>query len=73
VQLGRLAVETGIFPLYEIDHGRYKLSMEFSPLRPITEYTKLQGRFRHLTADVLQQIQDKVVQKYEELREKSSV
>jgi pyruvate ferredoxin oxidoreductase beta subunit len=73
VQLGRLAVETGIFPLYEIDHGRYKLSMEFSPLRPITEYTKLQGRFRHLTADVLQQIQDKVVQKYEELRKKSSV
>ena len=73
VQLGRLAVETGIFPLYEIDHGRYKLSMEFSPLRPITEYTKLQGRFRHLTADVLQQIQDKVVQKYEELRKKASV
>jgi pyruvate ferredoxin oxidoreductase beta subunit len=73
VQLGRLAVETGIFPLYEIDHGRYKLSIEFYPLRPITEYTKLQGRFRHLTADVLQQIQDKVVQKYEELREKSSV
>jgi pyruvate ferredoxin oxidoreductase beta subunit len=72
VQLGRLAVETGIFPLYEIDHGRYKLSMEFSPLRPITEYTKLQGRFRHLTADVLQQIQDKVVQKYEELRKKAS-
>jgi len=73
VQLGRLAVETGIFPLYEIDHGRYKLSMEFVPLRPIIEYTKLQGRFRHLTADVLQQIQDKVVQKYEELRKKASV
>jgi len=73
VQLGRLAVETGIFPLYDIDHGRYKLSMEFSPLRPITEYTKLQGRFRHLTADVLQQIQDKVVKNYEELRKKASV
>jgi pyruvate ferredoxin oxidoreductase beta subunit len=73
VQLGRLAVETGIFPLYEIDHGRYKLSMEFFPLRPIVEYTKLQGRFRHLTADVLQQIQDKVVQKYDELRKKTSV
>jgi hypothetical protein len=47
--------------------------MEFVPLRPIIEYTKLQGRFRHLTADVLQQIQDKVVQKYEELRKKASV
>ena len=73
VEISRLAVETGIFPLYEIDHGRYKLSMEFSPLRPIVEYTKLQGRFRHLTADVLQQIQDKVVQKYDELRNKTSV
>ncbi len=72
VQLGRLAVETGIFPLYEIDHGRYKLSMEFFPLRPIIEYTKLQGRFRHLTGDVLQQIQDKVVQNYEELKKKAA-
>jgi pyruvate ferredoxin oxidoreductase beta subunit len=72
VQLGRLAVETGIFPLYEIDHGRYKLSMEFSPLRPITEYTKLQGRFRHLTPDVLQQIQDRIIKNYEELRSKAS-
>jgi pyruvate ferredoxin oxidoreductase beta subunit len=72
VQLGRLEVETGIFPLYEIDHGRYKLSMEFSPLRPITEYTKLQGRFRHLTPDVLQQIQDRIIKNYEELRSKAS-
>jgi pyruvate ferredoxin oxidoreductase beta subunit len=72
VHLGRLAVETGIFPLYEIDHGRYKLSMEFSPLRPISEYTKLQGRFRHLTADILQQIQSRVANNYEELKKKAS-
>jgi len=72
VHLGRLAVETGIFPLYEIDRGRYKLSMEFSPLRPISEYTKLQGRFRHLTADILQQIQNRVAKNYEELKKKAS-
>lgn len=72
VHLGRLAVETGIFPLYEIDHGRYKLSLEFSPLRPISEYTKLQGRFRHLTADILEQIQSRVAKNYEELKKKAS-
>ncbi len=72
VHLGRLAVETGIFPLYEIDHGRYKLSMDFTPLRPITEYTKLQGRFRHLTADILQQIQHRVITQYDDLKNKAS-
>jgi pyruvate ferredoxin oxidoreductase beta subunit len=72
VKMGRLAVETGVFPLYEIVNGQYRLSMDISPLRPVAEYTKVQGRFRHLTPDLLEQMQDRVIKTYEELKKKAS-
>lgn len=72
VKLGRLAVETGIFPLYEVEQGKYKLSMDCSPLRPIRDYLKVQGRFRHLTDDILNQIQERVKSNFQELKEKAS-
>jgi pyruvate ferredoxin oxidoreductase beta subunit len=72
VKMGRLAVETGVFPLYEIVNGQYRLSMDISPLRPVVEYTKVQGRFRHLTPDLLEQMQGRVIKSYEELKKKAS-
>ena len=71
IRLGRLAVKTGIFPLYEVENGKYKMSLDFPKLRPINDYMKLQRRFRHLTPEIIGQIQQKVVEKYEELRQKS--
>ena len=50
IKIARLAVETGVFPLYEVEHGtRYTINRKpaFSDL---TEYLNLQGRFRHLVA-----------------------
>ena len=70
VRIGRLAVETGIFPLYEVENGKYKLSFDLPKLRPVTDYMKLQGRFRHLSPDILNEIQSRVTEKYEELRQK---
>jgi pyruvate ferredoxin oxidoreductase beta subunit len=71
IKLGRLAVETGIFPLYEIEKGHYRLSVDFPKLRPLKEYTKLQGRFRHLSDEMLQDIENRVHQEYEQLKEKA--
>jgi len=71
IRIGRLAVKTGIFPLYEVEKGRYKMSLDFPKLRPVTDYMKLQGRFRHLSPDIIEQIQQTVTEKYEELREKA--
>ena len=67
VRIGRLAVETGVFPLYEVVDGKYTMSLELPKLRPLTDYTKLQGRFKHLTPEVLAQIQNTVGRKYDEL------
>ncbi len=71
VRLGRLAVKTGAFPLYEVENGQYKMSIDFPKLRPITDYMKPQGRFRHLTPEIIGQIQQKIVEQYNKLRGKA--
>jgi len=71
VRIGRLAVETGIFPLYEIEDGKYKLSLDLPTLRPIEDYFNLQGRFRHLSETMLIKIQDKVNEDYARLKERA--
>ncbi len=48
IKLAKLAVHTTMFPLYEIINGRYKLTMKVGKPVPVSEYMKLQGRFRHL-------------------------
>lgn len=70
IRAGRLAVETGIFPLYEIEDGRYTLNVDSPKLRPIDDYFKLQGRFRHLSKETVAQIQERVNAEYTELKRK---
>jgi pyruvate ferredoxin oxidoreductase beta subunit len=71
IKLGRLAVETGIFPLYEVEKGQYRLNVDFPNLKPIKEYIKLQGRFRHLTDELIGEIEKRVHKEYEQLRAKA--
>lgn len=70
INLGRLAVRTGIFPLYEIERGKYKLNFDPAQLRPVEEYIKLQGRFRHLSPETIAHIQEKVTSEYAKLKKK---
>lgn len=70
VRLGRLAVETGVFPLYEVVNGKYRLTVEIPKLRPVTDYLKPQGRFRHLREPEINFIQEQVLERYKLLLEK---
>jgi pyruvate ferredoxin oxidoreductase beta subunit len=72
IQLGKLAVETGLFPLYEVENGKYRLTKKLSKIKPLDEYLKLQGRFRHLTEDLRKQIQEKTNEDYAQLLKKVS-
>jgi len=72
VRIGRLAVETGVFPLYEVENGEYKLSFDFPQLRPVNDYLKLQGRFRHLSEETINEIQQRVNKEYSLLMEKAA-
>jgi len=70
VKLARLAVQTGVFPLYEVESGVYKQTIRTPKRKPVEEYLKLQGRFRHLTEDDVKSIQEMVDQRYAELEER---
>jgi len=70
IQMGRLAVETGIFPLYEVENGRYRLNVDRPTLKPVEEYLKPQGRYRHLTDKEIQDIQERVNEEYAKLKAK---
>ena len=72
IRMGRLAIETGVFPLYEVVDGKYKLSLDLPQLRPVQDYMKLQGRFRHLSEEVIKKIQDRVKTDYAKLKEKAA-
>lgn len=50
VEIGRLAVKTGIWPLKEYVDGKVVHTHVPHPRVPVDEYLKLQGRFRHLFA-----------------------
>ncbi len=71
VTIGRMAVETGVFPLYEVENGQYRMSFEFPELKPIREYLKPQGRFRHLSDDQISVIEERVGREYRNLVEKA--
>ncbi|MFA4971680.1 MAG: pyruvate synthase subunit PorB [bacterium] len=73
VKFGRLAVQSGVFPLYEVVDGEYKLSMDFEKLLPVKDYFKGQGRFRHLTEQDVEHIQAQVEKNWNNLRKKCNL
>jgi pyruvate ferredoxin oxidoreductase beta subunit len=70
IRYGRLAVETGFFPLYEVENGKYRFTIDFAELRPIKDYLQGQGRFRHLTQELVDKIQERVFAENAALRAK---
>jgi len=74
VSIGRAAVETGLFDLYEIENGQMQLtgpSLQLlkKPLRPVSEYLDHQVRFRKLDAARISAMQAQIDQKWAGFRE----
>jgi pyruvate ferredoxin oxidoreductase beta subunit len=66
--VAKLAVETGLYPLIEYENGVLVSKRQITP-KPVEEYLKIQGRFKHLLNNPqelakLQQIADKNIEKY---------
>ena len=59
IDLGRLVVECGLYPIWEWDPERREYDYSFRPasMRPVSEYLKLQGRFGHLQAEHIATLQ----------------
>jgi pyruvate ferredoxin oxidoreductase beta subunit len=69
IEIGKLAVQTGIFPLFEVENGKYKMNVNPSKRKPVEEYLKPQRRFRHLSPEDINLIQEKTDKEYEKLLE----
>ncbi len=65
VKIGRLAVETGLFTLYEIENGQFRLTGQSAKMLgkkrlPVRDYFKTQTRFKTLTDDNIDEVQEEV-------------
>jgi len=71
VKIARLAVQTNIFPLYEIENGtRYTLNYKGD--RPVDDYLQTQGRFKHLGKENVSRIQNMVDEDWNNLLRKAN-
>jgi 2-oxoisovalerate ferredoxin oxidoreductase beta subunit len=60
IKIARLATQTNVFPIYEVENGIYQINKKIANPKPVSEYLKLQGRFRHLTQKEVSFIQKAV-------------
>ncbi|MEN6485344.1 MAG: thiamine pyrophosphate-dependent enzyme, partial [Syntrophobacteraceae bacterium] len=73
VKLGKLAVETGVVVLYEIENGVFRLTGKSLNMaktgrkRPVEEYLQLQARFRKITPDQVNEFQRETDTRWERL------
>jgi pyruvate ferredoxin oxidoreductase beta subunit len=75
VKISRLAVETGMWVLYEIENGQMRITHRVTKKKPVDEYLKIQGRFKHLQPEDIKVIQSHVEAENERLEkiEKSGI
>ena len=77
VELAKTAVDTCVWPLYEVENGKYTINYKPREKKPILDWIKPQGRFRHLfkeeNAWLLEEFQKKVDEEWEELNRMASL
>jgi len=48
VEISKLAVDTGFWPLFEVENGVWRITIRLKERKPIIEWIKSQGRYSHL-------------------------
>lgn len=75
VNIARLATETNFWPLYEIENGNYAINYAPKNRKPLEEFLKTQGRFKHLFSAenkaTLEKMQQMVDEDWGKLAEKA--
>ena len=67
VKLCKLAVQTNVYPLYEVINGRYVLNKSVKKSKSVREYLKMQGRFKYLTTEQTETTQQEANSRYAKL------
>jgi len=71
MRIAQLAADTCVWPLYEVENGQWRLTYKPKEKKPVEEWLKAQGRFRHLFTEqykhLIDEIQAYVDRKWEAL------
>ena len=64
MEIAKLSIDTGFWPLFEVDNGVWKITIRPKQRKPVIEWIKSQGRYSHLLKEenkpVLERIQKEV-------------
>lgn len=73
IKVTRLAVDSGVFPLYEVENGVDYTLNHTQKSKPVNEYLSVQKRYRHLQDEDIAQIQAGVDSEWERLLRRAQV
>jgi pyruvate ferredoxin oxidoreductase beta subunit len=67
IEIAKLAFNTNIYPIYEIENGVLKINKKPTQVTPVDEYLTRQGRFKHLSKEDIADVQQHVNSNWERL------
>ncbi len=70
IDIARMAVQTGLWVLYEAVDGRLKITKEIKNFKPVEDYVKMQKRFQKATPEMIKELQRFATEGYEKLAER---
>jgi len=76
IEIGRLAVQTGFWPLYEVIKGKFVLSKDSSKyldsnkLKPITEYLNTQKRFKNISDEDIERYKSYIEDQWKQIQKR---
>lgn len=68
IQIPKLAYQTKVTPLYEIEDGKLRFTKEVNSPKPVEDYLMTQGRFNHMTKEQIAEVQKHIDEQYEKLK-----
>ncbi len=76
VSIAKMAVQTGFWPCFEVEDGEWRMTVNVRERKPIEEFLKTQGRFKHLfkpeNAELLASVQAEVDRYWEYIQKRCS-
>jgi len=77
MEITKLAVDTCVWPLYEVENGKYNITYTPKEKLPVEEFLKPQGRFKHMFKEenkwMIEEFQRVVNQEWEMLNKLASI
>jgi pyruvate ferredoxin oxidoreductase beta subunit len=76
IEIGRLAVQTGFWPLYEVIDGKFILSkdsqrfLDPTKRKPIFEYLNIQKRFKNISDEDIKNHQNYVEEQWKQIKKR---